>query len=270
MYLALTSCLLVTAQKPIDQKTTNDVTENIYLPANDYISVSSEKKLNKNSSIYWQYVGSNPNIDLEVFVMEPEEFQKFEVDQGTGVKFMIDDNHYINSGLYLTPFRAQWIFVIFNNDADEMGINLYYNVTYVNQPLNHWVFTGPAIAVGVIGIGLAIFFYARHRKKNDLPFFPKREKKEKEEKIKVEKTTRTFRPPLTNFFRMLSVFGYTTISNSCIFGCCCCFCNIAFYLILGVVIFPFWLLFRLFIYIYFTWFSAVRRPYHSILFKLIK
>jgi hypothetical protein len=32
-------------------------------------------------------------------------------------------------------------------------------------------------------------------------------------------------------------------------GTCCCLCNIVFYLVLGIVILPFWLIFRIFIFV---------------------
>lgn len=215
-----------------------------YVPYGDYVSVSSVKKINKFSKINWQIVGSNPNIDLTVFAMSIEEFEKFEIDKSSAAKMTIYDGLYYASGVEVVPFRALWVVVVYNNDPDMMGINLTYDITFENKPINHWFFTGPAIAIAVFGIAILIYFYARNRKMHGLPFFPQREQKEK-----AKKTTKTFRPPLTNFFRILGVLPMYSVTNSCIMGCCCCMCNIAFYLILGVVIFPFWLFFRLFIFV---------------------
>ncbi|MFW9922461.1 MAG: hypothetical protein ACFFDW_04135 [Candidatus Thorarchaeota archaeon] len=230
-----------------------DNSSEVYVYYGTYIAVNSTEIMRAGSTIHWQFVGSNPNVDINVYALTVDEYQKFEIDPSTGEKEVLSYGEYIASGTFVVPTKALWFIVFYNVDDNMIGSELNIEVNFTFLPLNYWYYVGPSIAGGIIIISLVIFFYVRSRKTKGLPVFPKREKKEKVIEPKKPKTVKNiFRPSLVHYFRIISIFPTYTITNYCIMFCCCTLLNILFILTVGLVILPFWLFFRFFIFIKFN------------------
>jgi len=349
-----------TSSKTNNHNTFLNTEDEEYVLYGSYVAVNSSVELREESVISWRFRSSNPNVDILVYAMTLEEFQKFENDQNTGVKVTLSSSEYLDSGNYTILTEAVWVIVFYNIDDNMLAVNLFYVVEFYAKGINPWLINGPIIGGTFLITSLSVIIYVLIKKKKQLPILPMSKKykeayhllndykleqnkdnkikiikqigetkskkaasslvslinesndkdllfaffdslilisstkvipklkkvfestqdstkrkladlavyriknksakslpkaEEKidkeiklEEAIRVLKTIRTFRPPISNYFRIITSVPIFHI-KSCIYGCCCMLWNIAFYIVLGVVVFPIWLIFRAFIFI---------------------
>ena len=177
-FLSFSCCLLVQSKTA---NTNSDYKTNFkeYLLYGDYISINSSVVIRADSLINWQFIGSNPNVDLLVYAMTFEEFQKFEVSPVLGEKEVLSSGEYMYSGTFTVPKKALWVIVFYNIDDNLLAINLTYNFEVIAEGLNPWVIIGPILGGVITILGLCSFFYIRYKKKKQLPIIPL-SKKDKE------------------------------------------------------------------------------------------
>ncbi|NHJ87635.1 MAG: DUF2341 domain-containing protein [Asgard group archaeon] len=124
---------------------------------------------------------------------------------------------------------------------------------FTSNFLIHLAWIIPVSLLTVIGIVLGIIFGIKKRKAMIEADPDRKAKKEvKKEAVReareARKSTRTFRPPIIDYFRVMGSIPVFYV-KSCIYGCCCLLWNIIFRIILGVIVCPIWLLIRLGIFV---------------------
>lgn len=147
-------------------------TDEEYVLYEGYVSVNSSIVLRNGSLITWRFIGSNPNVDILVYLMTMVEFQKFEVDQNTGSKVILSSGENLDSGNYTVLAEDVWVIVFYNIDDNMLGINLVYFVEFFPKGIDPLNLTGPIIGGTASIVILTGFIYILIRKRKKLPIIP--------------------------------------------------------------------------------------------------
>ncbi|GAG27359.1 unnamed protein product, partial [marine sediment metagenome] len=146
----------------------------------DYMewAVVSAKGVGPSGNVHWEFSGSNNYVGIILWVMDSENYAKFQNLEVPDTFYIESDgSYYVDSGDFSPPQTATWYFLFVNFDSDEESTILTYSIECTGcSPGGPNVGLIIGIVVGIIAVAAVggFLLYRKKMKGREEPITPEK------------------------------------------------------------------------------------------------